>query len=161
LRGIGGLIDRSRRPAHIPLQISPEVEAAICEMRRQHSRYGPVTIGYWLDKCGVSPLPSRTTIYRVLVRNHLVLGRIEQAHRAAIYQALGLTGRYRRVGSTKEVKLKSTLRSGDLEPVGADGGSKNSQVTGLQGVDLERVGGSTGNRGPRSVVVESGWSELR
>ncbi len=71
--GIGGLIDRSRRPARIPSQISPEIEAAICEMRRQHPRYGPVTIGYWLDKRGVSPLPSRTTIYRVLVRHNLVV----------------------------------------------------------------------------------------
>jgi transposase len=71
--GIGGLIDRSRRPAHIPLQVGPEVEAAICEMRRQHPRYGPVTIGYWLEKRGVSPLPSRTTIYRVLVRHNLIV----------------------------------------------------------------------------------------
>ena len=29
-------------------------------------------MGYWLSKKGVDPLPSRTTIYRVLVRNNLV-----------------------------------------------------------------------------------------
>lgn len=31
-----------------------------------------MTLRYWLDKKGVSPLPSRTTIYRVLVRSNLV-----------------------------------------------------------------------------------------
>ena len=66
---------------------------------------------------------------------------IEQADRAALYQALGLTVRYRRIGSTEEVKLTSTLRSVDLECVGADRPSRNSQVTGSKGVDLERVGG--------------------
>ena len=32
-------------------------------MRRKHPRYGPVTLLYWLDKKGVGPLPSRTTVY--------------------------------------------------------------------------------------------------
>ena len=72
-----------------------------------------------------------------------LLERIEQADRAALYQALGLTVRYRRVGSTEEVKLTSTLRSVDLEQVGRSDNSKYSQVPGLQGVDLERVGGGT------------------
>jgi hypothetical protein len=90
-----------------------------------------------------------------------LLERIDQADRAALYQALGLTVRYRRVGSTEEVKLTSTLRSVDLEQVGRSDNSKYSQVPGLHGVDLERVGGPTGNLGPRPVVMESGWSELR
>ena len=47
-----------------------------------------------------------------------LLGRIEQADRAELYQALGLTVRYRRIGSTEEVKLTSTLRSVDLKRVG-------------------------------------------
>jgi DNA invertase Pin-like site-specific DNA recombinase len=72
-----------------------------------------------------------------------ILERIEQADRAALYQALGLNVRYRRIGSAEEVKLTSTLRSVDLERVGVNEGSKNSQVNGLQGVDLERVGGRT------------------
>jgi hypothetical protein len=72
-----------------------------------------------------------------------LLGRIAQADRAALYQALRLSVRYRRIGSTEEVKLTSTLRSVDLERVGVNEGSKNSQVNGLQGVDLERVGGGT------------------
>ena len=70
--GIEGLLDRSHRPKKIPAQVAPAVEAAICELRRAHPRYGPVTLRYWLEKNGVSPLPSRTTVYRVLVRNNLV-----------------------------------------------------------------------------------------
>jgi hypothetical protein len=89
-----------------------------------------------------------------------LLGRIEQADRAALYKALGLTVRYRRIGATEEVKLTSTLRSVDLEQVAGNGDSQDSQVTDQRGVDLERVGGPTGNRSPRPVVVESSWSEL-
>ncbi len=72
-----------------------------------------------------------------------LLETIEQADRAALYQALGLTVRYRRTGSTEEVKLTSTLRSVDLERVGVKTRSGDSQVPSLQGVDLERVGGGT------------------
>ena len=50
--------------------------------------------------------------------------------------------RYRRIGATDEVTLTSTLRSVDLERVGAKEGSKNSLVNGVQGVDLKRVGGA-------------------
>jgi site-specific DNA recombinase len=47
-----------------------------------------------------------------------VLETIEQADRAALYQALGLTVTYRCIGTTEQVKLTSTLRSVDLERVG-------------------------------------------
>jgi hypothetical protein len=72
-----------------------------------------------------------------------LLGRIEQADRAALYQALGLTVQYRRIGSIEEVKLTSTLRSVDLEQVAGNSESRNSQLPALKGVDLERVGGGT------------------
>jgi hypothetical protein len=90
-----------------------------------------------------------------------LLGRIEQADRAALYRALRLTVRYRRIGSTEEVKLTSTLRGVDLEYVAENSDARNFQITGLRGVDLERVGGPTGNLGPRPVILDSGWSELR
>jgi transposase InsO family protein len=70
--GIGALIDRTHKPRGHPAQIEPSVEAAICELRRQHPRYGPRTLVYWLAKRGVSPVPSRSTVYRVLVRNNLI-----------------------------------------------------------------------------------------
>jgi hypothetical protein len=81
-----------------------------------------------------------------------LLGRIERADRAALYQALGLTVRYRRIGTTEEVKLTSTLRSVDLKRVGASDTFGNSQVTGPEGVDLERVGGGTA-----TITTPPGW----
>ena len=71
--GMEGLLDRSHRPARMPEQIDPVIEAEICELRRAHHRWGPVTLRYWLSKRGIEPLPSRTTIYRVLVRNDLIV----------------------------------------------------------------------------------------
>ena len=47
-----------------------------------------------------------------------LLGRIEQADRAALYKALGLTLIYRRVEEREEVKLKATFPGVDLERVG-------------------------------------------
>ena len=38
--GLPGLADRSRRPDAHPWQVDPAVEAAICEMRRDHPRLG-------------------------------------------------------------------------------------------------------------------------
>jgi len=40
--GLAGLVDRSHRPHHHPWQIAAEVEAAICEMRREHPRWDRV-----------------------------------------------------------------------------------------------------------------------
>lgn len=39
--GLAGLADRSHRPYHQPRQVSAQVEAAICELRRAHRRWGP------------------------------------------------------------------------------------------------------------------------
>lgn len=71
-RGLNGLADRSHRPRSCAHQISSEVEAAICELRRLHRDWGPCTLLDKLDKRGVAPLPSRSSIYRALVRNNLI-----------------------------------------------------------------------------------------
>ncbi|MGW3593138.1 IS481 family transposase, partial [Streptomyces fungicidicus] len=71
--GLAGLADRSRRPASCPHQASAEVEAAVCELRRKHSKWGPRRIAFVLERSGtVSPVPSRMTVYRILVRHGLV-----------------------------------------------------------------------------------------
>ncbi|MFF3822072.1 IS481 family transposase, partial [Streptomyces bluensis] len=71
--GLAGLADRSRRPASCPHQASVEVEAAVCELRRKHPRWGPRRIAHVLERAGVvSPVPSRMTVYRILVRHGLV-----------------------------------------------------------------------------------------
>jgi len=71
--GLGGLADRSRRPSQCPHQASAEVEAAVCELRRAHSRWGPRRIHHELGRNGCpGPVPSRMTVYRVLVRHGLI-----------------------------------------------------------------------------------------
>ena len=71
--GLAGLADRSRRPASCPHQASAEVEAAVCELRRKHPRWGPRRIAHVLERSGaVAPAPSRMTVYRILVRHGLV-----------------------------------------------------------------------------------------
>jgi transposase InsO family protein len=70
--GLAGLADRSHRPHHHPWQISAEVEAAICELRRNHPRWGPRRLGHELARAGISPVPSRSSIYRTLARHGLV-----------------------------------------------------------------------------------------
>ncbi|MDV6296727.1 IS481 family transposase [Rhodococcus aetherivorans] len=70
--GVDGLSDRSRRPHSSPTRIDPAVEALICEMRRQHRRWGARRLTYELSRQLGSTAPSRSTIHRVLVRNGLV-----------------------------------------------------------------------------------------
>ena len=70
--GLPGLADRSSRPSNCPHQMPPAVEARVVEMRRQHRGWGPRTILSRLARAGVSPLPSRSGIYRALVRHQLI-----------------------------------------------------------------------------------------
>lgn len=45
----------------------------MCELRRKHPRWGPRRIAHVLERSGVvSPVPSRMTVYRILVRHGLV-----------------------------------------------------------------------------------------
>jgi transposase len=70
--GLAGLEDRSHRPRSCPHQASAQVEAAVCELRRQHPGWGPLRLHHELRRRGVAPVPSRAGIYRILVRRGLV-----------------------------------------------------------------------------------------
>ncbi len=48
--GLEALADRSKRPKSSPWQVSAEVEALVCEMRRAHPRWGPRRIRAELAK---------------------------------------------------------------------------------------------------------------
>ncbi|MFG2324566.1 helix-turn-helix domain-containing protein [Streptomyces sp. NPDC048568] len=52
--GPAGLADRSRRPGSCPHQASAEVEAAVCELRRKHPRWGPRRLAFVLERPGPS-----------------------------------------------------------------------------------------------------------
>ena len=71
-QGLAGLVDRSSRPDSCPHQTPAEVEARIVEMRRAHPGWGPRTIVYHLGREGVVPLPSRSAVYRALLRHKLI-----------------------------------------------------------------------------------------
>ena len=70
--GLDALADRSHRPRRCPHQLAAVVEARLCELRRAHPGWGPRRLGHELARQQITPLPSRATIYRVLVRNGLV-----------------------------------------------------------------------------------------
>lgn len=75
---IGGLADRSHRPASCPHQVAVAVEVAVTEMRREHPRWGSRRIrlemlrkpGPWQAEDLV--VPSERTIDRILIRNGLL-----------------------------------------------------------------------------------------
>jgi hypothetical protein len=79
--GLAGLADHSHRPAHQPRQLDAQIEALICQMRGAHPRWGPRRLLFELGKAKVTPLPSRSTIYRVLVRHQLVPARKRKRRR--------------------------------------------------------------------------------
>ena len=71
--GLGGLVDRSHRPASCPHRADAEVETAVCELRRHHPRWGPRRIRHELGTKGCpGPVPSRMTVHRILVRHGLI-----------------------------------------------------------------------------------------
>jgi transposase InsO family protein len=73
--GLSGLADRSSKPESCPHQMPARVEATVVAMRRQHPAWGPSRIVWQLERDGVQPLPSRSAVYRALVRHDLVEGK--------------------------------------------------------------------------------------
>jgi transposase InsO family protein len=79
--GLAGLADHSHRPQQQPRQLDAGIEALICQLRGAHPRWGPRRLLFELGRAQVSPLPSRSTIYRVLVRHGLVPARKRRRRR--------------------------------------------------------------------------------
>jgi len=52
--GLGGLADRSSRPASCPHQMGAQLEAMIVAMRRAHPAWGPDRISWQLERNGVA-----------------------------------------------------------------------------------------------------------
>ena len=79
--GLAGLADHSHRPRYQPRQLAAEVEALICRMRAAHPRWGPRRLVFELGKAGIDPVPSQSTVHRVLVRHGLVAARRRKRRR--------------------------------------------------------------------------------
>lgn len=72
VEGVAGLVDRSHRPVVSPNRVGIEVEEAVCELRRQHPRWGGRKIGAVLSRRGMSRVPAASTITGILRRNRLL-----------------------------------------------------------------------------------------
>lgn len=79
--GLGGLADRSSRPVSCPHQMPPLVEATVVAMRRAHPAWGPSRLVWQLERDGVEPLPSRSAVYRALLRHGLVDAKVRKRKR--------------------------------------------------------------------------------
>ena len=70
--GMAALADKSSKPESCPHQMAPLTEARVVELRREHPRWGPRSIRTQLANEGFAPVPGRSSIYRTLVRHHLL-----------------------------------------------------------------------------------------
>lgn len=66
--GLEGLSNRSHRPGHCPHQMPAAVEAQLLEMRRSKPYWGARRLALELARKGIQPAPSKSAIYRSLVR---------------------------------------------------------------------------------------------
>src|SRR4051794_5249158 len=73
--GLEALVDRSKRPKSSPWQVPADIEAVVCQLRRDHPRWGPRRLRAELARRGISPIPHRSSIYRILLRFQLVTGK--------------------------------------------------------------------------------------
>ena len=71
--GLEALAERSSRPDTSPNQMDPRIEARLVMMRRQHSGWGPRTLRTKLVNEYGLRAPSRSAIYRALVRHQLIV----------------------------------------------------------------------------------------
>jgi transposase InsO family protein len=72
--GLAGLMDRSHRPDSCPHQASAEMETRVCELRREHPRWGPRRIAHELALRAPdgSMVPGKSTVHRILRRHGLI-----------------------------------------------------------------------------------------
>jgi transposase len=54
--GLAALADKSHRPRSCPHQIPAGMEAAVCELRRSHPRWGPARLAFELGKKDIGPV---------------------------------------------------------------------------------------------------------
>ena len=78
--GPPGLADRSHRVHAHPWQIPAELEAAVCELRRAHRKWGPKRLVFEMGRRGLGTV-TRSTVYRVLIRNQLIEPRSRRRRR--------------------------------------------------------------------------------
>jgi len=71
-QGLAGLADRSHRPPRCSHQMDAAVEVWVLEARRRNPAWGPRRLVHEAARAGVSPVPSRSGVYRLLKRHELI-----------------------------------------------------------------------------------------
>jgi len=71
-QGLAGLADRSHRPPRCSHQMDAAVEVWVVEARRRNPGWGPRRLVHEVTRAGVSPVPSRSGVYRLLKRHNLI-----------------------------------------------------------------------------------------
>ena len=89
--GLAGLADRSRRPRACPDAGPAGVEALVCRVAGRSSAVGSRCAWPTIGRRGIDPVPSQATLYRILVRNALIIPR-PSASSALVVSALGAGG---------------------------------------------------------------------
>src|SRR5260370_33379866 len=78
--GPPGLAARSHKVRAHPWQIPAELESAVCELRRAHRKWGPKRLVFEMGRRGLGTV-TRSTVYRVLVRDQLIEPRSRRRRR--------------------------------------------------------------------------------
>lgn len=84
--GIEGLKDRSRAPDTIPHKTAPDVEKAVCTLRKRLPNFGPKKLKAWLTRQHPDiQWPHPSTIGRILERNDLIEASQADSHKSPPY----------------------------------------------------------------------------
>jgi transposase InsO family protein len=86
--GESGLAERSRRPLRSPGQTGAAVEAAVLEVRRRNPTWGGRKVRRVLEREGVTPVPSASTITAILRRHGAIEPEESRKRRAHIRFAM-------------------------------------------------------------------------
>jgi transposase InsO family protein len=117
--GLEALADRSSRPDSSPTQTNPHIEARLVMMRRQHSGWGPRTLRTKLVNEFSERAPSRSAIYRALVRHQLIVP----------------APRRRRVQDYKRWERSRSMELWQMDVVGRIYLSDGTQISCVTGID--------------------------
>lgn len=95
-QGAQGLWEQSRRPQHSPRRSSPEMEAAVLQVRSEHPAWGGRKIRWQLAQDGRQVIPAASTITAILHRynqiqpeeseKHVACKRFEMEHPNQLWQ---------------------------------------------------------------------------
>jgi transposase len=63
--GLGALSDHSHRPSSCRHELAAEIQAQICELRRERPGWGPRRIEHQLRRTALDPVPGRSSMRRI------------------------------------------------------------------------------------------------